>query len=593
MEISSQLKEFGLTNYESKVYVALLGLKQAKVSDIARISSVPRNKIYSVTEALHKKGFIEIIPERVTKFRAVPFRTATQLFISDQQNRLRSLEKSADRISSVLSSIKSEKSGEDSSGEFLIYKSKKLIRRKLRELIDSAASSVLLVVSQKDLNYIVPALRKASEKAEVAVFSTVTEENYTLMDKYSSFATIRHIGQMPPEKVVIIDEKEAFVFETNPPTALYCKEPQFVELMRSFIGTIWNFSTGIDTKLEEIRTGIPHEEIKIIRGDEAIYETSLQSSLTAKREILRAISDDGLENLVKWGVFDAETELATKGVKIRYMLPITKENTPVVKEIMKFAEVRHMGSIPIRVKIIDDVFCSFRQWDGSKPDQIVSTSPPFVNMIRSLYEKVWDGSMSAEKRIESLALSEKLKSEGLDMDEFGPENLVIDYTEDVFESLRKSSAEAKESIAKIISADHLKNIKKHGIVEAEREAARNGVKVRFLFPITRQTLALAKELMEFAEIRHIDSVPVQAKLVDGSHCAVIDYSRGKPMFSAVNSKSFYGMMESYFERKWKRAVPAEKRIKKLLAGKAKVTEGSISLSRFTKEKEKAAVHVDA
>src|SRR5271169_270468 len=70
-EAVEQLTRLGLTEYQSKVFVALAALGPSGVTDINRLSKVPRTKIYETLEELIAKGVIEFQPGRPMVYRAM------------------------------------------------------------------------------------------------------------------------------------------------------------------------------------------------------------------------------------------------------------------------------------------------------------------------------------------------------------------------------------------------------------------------------------------------------------------------------------------------------------------------------------------
>ena len=59
-----QLVNFGLSEKEAKIYLALLELEMATVFEVAKHSGVNRSSAYVVLEALKKKGFVGISDEK-------------------------------------------------------------------------------------------------------------------------------------------------------------------------------------------------------------------------------------------------------------------------------------------------------------------------------------------------------------------------------------------------------------------------------------------------------------------------------------------------------------------------------------------------
>ncbi len=57
-EIVESLKILGLSEYQAKVYIALVGYGSASASEISMASKVPQNKVYSVLKELEEEGLV-------------------------------------------------------------------------------------------------------------------------------------------------------------------------------------------------------------------------------------------------------------------------------------------------------------------------------------------------------------------------------------------------------------------------------------------------------------------------------------------------------------------------------------------------------
>ena len=267
------LRKFGLTKNEVKIYVALLTLKEARASEVAKETSIPRNKIYEIVEGLSKKGFVEILPEKVLRYRALPFESAFDYYIQRYQRRIKSLQESKEKINEYLKKVIVSKKDEEQ-GYFAVIRSKSIIYKKIEEMLSKANKNCTMMINSSDIRRLTYSVRDASKKIKIRVLSPINTDNKNLAKKWLFFAELRHYEAENNVKIVIIDDSEIIVFQTNTPMALYSNDPQFVAMLISFVSSIWENSPPGKDKINQLETGKPIEEIRQIRGRENIYQES-------------------------------------------------------------------------------------------------------------------------------------------------------------------------------------------------------------------------------------------------------------------------------------------------------------------------------
>lgn len=69
--INDKLKRLGFTEYEAKIYIALLGSQPVNGNEIANLSGVPGAKVYGCLQVMAEKGYVSAVYEEgATKPRA-------------------------------------------------------------------------------------------------------------------------------------------------------------------------------------------------------------------------------------------------------------------------------------------------------------------------------------------------------------------------------------------------------------------------------------------------------------------------------------------------------------------------------------------
>jgi sugar-specific transcriptional regulator TrmB len=93
-----RLTALGLTTYEAKAYVALLGRGSFTAAEVARQGDLPRQRVYDVLGTLVEKGLASARPGRVVKYAAVAPDLAIQRLVATHRQALEDLERGAGEL---------------------------------------------------------------------------------------------------------------------------------------------------------------------------------------------------------------------------------------------------------------------------------------------------------------------------------------------------------------------------------------------------------------------------------------------------------------------------------------------------------------
>ncbi|TMD07273.1 MAG: TrmB family transcriptional regulator [Chloroflexi bacterium] len=100
-----QLTRLGLTSYEARAYVALMGRDSFTAAQVAREAGVPRQRIYDVLGSLVEKGLAGARPGSVVKYAATDPDLAVQQLLGLHRTQLSNLEHQAAAVIDELSPL--------------------------------------------------------------------------------------------------------------------------------------------------------------------------------------------------------------------------------------------------------------------------------------------------------------------------------------------------------------------------------------------------------------------------------------------------------------------------------------------------------
>lgn len=141
----AKLRAYGLSEYASRTYLALLDLGTAEARDISGISKVPASKIYRILEQLHEKGLVDVLPEFPRKYAPVPFSEFLDKLHDEHKVAAQAIEREREALARMFA-IAGDVESSDRGG-FTVIRGRRNVMEKIDEIAASASRSLFILAS--------------------------------------------------------------------------------------------------------------------------------------------------------------------------------------------------------------------------------------------------------------------------------------------------------------------------------------------------------------------------------------------------------------------------------------------------------------
>ncbi len=240
-----KLEDFGLTEYQARVYLALLEFEVSTASEIPSASKVPRTKIYGIMRQLHEKGMVDIIPETPLKYRAVPFDHYLEKKVTEMRDKADELETESDKLSKEFEFLHKKP---EKQGKFEVLYGRRNVRDRLNKIYSSAKKEILSIGTSNSPRRIINTTfwvieDKKEEGLRIRYAFPVNNENRKDVNRISKYAEINHIDRNPPMHFVVVDMKECMLIHRVPDDA---------DPVRGDDVAIWTDDEAIVNAMQEI-----------------------------------------------------------------------------------------------------------------------------------------------------------------------------------------------------------------------------------------------------------------------------------------------------------------------------------------------------
>lgn len=211
-KLVNSLKKLGLNRYESLTYIGLNRIITGTADEIAKISDLPRSRIYDILNELEKKGFVEVERERPIKYSVIE----PKIIIRKQKNKF--IEE-MDECEEKLQELYDNQISEVRAPVWLIHSNEKIIKKEI-EVIENAKKSITIRLGfllENEGEEIIKAFRQIPESIEIKIISNekcrINQDEINMIKLFKD-ANLKNLeiikAELPFIKLLIRDGEEVF-----------------------------------------------------------------------------------------------------------------------------------------------------------------------------------------------------------------------------------------------------------------------------------------------------------------------------------------------------------------------------------------------
>lgn len=258
----SRLREFGLSEYAARAYLALLDLGVAEARDVSTLSKVPQAKIYHVLEQLHDKGLATILPEFPKKYAPVPFSDYLNRIHEEHQRAADAIHRDREVLEDMFRVVGDTEVG--NRGFFTVVRGRRNVVAKISEMLQEAKSDMLVMgTSGFALRYahFLPELNEAKRRGvRLRVLAPLTEETLPKLTPVGATVEVRarrldEGAATSRVAILTIDRSRAFLINflpdddnlyTGKDIGVFTDQEAMVRALESLVEAQWDAAVALE-----------------------------------------------------------------------------------------------------------------------------------------------------------------------------------------------------------------------------------------------------------------------------------------------------------------------------------------------------------
>ena len=413
----TRLREFGLSEYAARAYLALLDLGIAEARDVSSLSKVPQAKIYHVLEQLHEKGLVVVLPEFPKKYAPVPFEEYLDRIYEEHTKAAKTIESEREELAEIFRVMGDTDVGDR--GFFTVLRGRRNVLSKVEEMLGSTRRDLLVLGTHGSAGRtakMLPDMARAKERGiSMRFLVPIDPETLKPFEPLTRLAEVRarELGeseQSAKVAIVLSDSRSAFLIHFVPDDGsvtagkdigVFTDQEAMVAAIQAIVEPHWSRAVPFDRRREEIETGRAAPFTRIL-PDEASTWSAFADALARGVRDLRSV-DPSPAPMDATRAREVTDRLAAHGGRWRALanLPDVAAVDAQPARADARVEVRHLApGLASRQWLLDEREAFFfLPSQGPASSLVVHTNDPaVVRTLRDHFEALWESGLPADMR---------------------------------------------------------------------------------------------------------------------------------------------------------------------------------------------------
>ena len=296
------------------------------------------------------------------------------------------------------------------------------------------------------------------------------------------------------------------------------------------------------------------EKTLVLYGEDIATDAIVQGMLRAKTRIDMCLDVEAPILGIKHDLLkEAKIKAKKKGVKLRYITEINKDNLSYCRELAQIVELRHLDNIRGNFGVSDDEYMAIATIEKEKPitHVIYSNAEQIVRQHQYLFETLWDKAVPAEQKIREI--EEGIEPEFVEVITDG--NKAARIIMELARSVKNEALILMPHSKTMIRADKL------GLWNHLVDAAEKGAQVRIICPLSDENSKIVKRLSDSSSnIKILNGQEIESGIfiadgmkyfsVENRDVNAEEVSEAISMMIYSNSKKGANLFRSFFDALW-------------------------------------------